>query len=31
VIIEGIKAGWLYKPQQVPVCFLYNMVVTVQQ
>src|SRR5712692_8113995 len=30
-IIEGIKAGWLYKAQQVPVCFLYNMVVTVQQ
>ena len=30
-IIDGIKADWLYKPQQVPVCFLYNMVVTVQQ
>ena len=30
-IIEGIKADWLYKPQQVPVCFLYNMIVTVQQ
>jgi protein TonB len=30
-IVEGIKADWLYRPQQVPVCFLYNMVVTVQQ
>jgi protein TonB len=30
-IIDGIKADWLYRPQQVPVCFLYNMVVTVQQ
>lgn len=29
-IVEGIRADWLYKPQQVPVCFLYNMVVTVQ-
>jgi protein TonB len=29
-IIEGIRADWLYKPQPVPVCFLYNMVVTVQ-
>jgi protein TonB len=23
-IILGIREGWLYKPQQVPVCFLYN-------
>jgi protein TonB len=30
-IVEGIKGGWLYKPQQVPVCFLYNMVVSVGQ
>jgi protein TonB len=30
-IVEGIKADWLYRAQQVPVCFLYNMVVTVQQ
>jgi protein TonB len=30
-IVDGIKADWLYKPQQVPVCFLYNMVVSVQQ
>jgi protein TonB len=29
-IVEGIRADWLYKPQPVPVCFLYNMVVTVQ-
>ena len=29
-IVEGIRADWLYKPQSVPVCFLYNMVVTVQ-
>ena len=30
-IVEGIKGDWLYKPQQVPVCFLYNMVVRVEQ
>jgi periplasmic protein TonB len=30
-IVEGIKADWLYRPQPVPVCFLYNMVVTVQE
>jgi len=30
-IIAGIREDWLYKPQQVPVCFLYNMVVTVRQ
>jgi protein TonB len=29
-IVEGIRADWLYKQQSVPVCFLYNMVVTVQ-
>ena len=23
-IIRGIKEGWEYRPQQVPVCFLYN-------
>lgn len=30
-IVAGIKQDWLYKAQQVPVCFLYNMVVTVRQ
>ena len=30
-IVEGIKGDWLYKPQQVPVCFLYNMVVRIEQ
>jgi protein TonB len=29
-IIRGIKAGWVYKPQPVPVCFLYNMPITIQ-
>jgi protein TonB len=23
-IADGIREGWLYKPQPVPVCFLYN-------
>jgi protein TonB len=30
-IIQNFKSGWLYKPQQVPVCFLYNMAITIQQ
>jgi protein TonB len=29
-IISGIKEGWLYKPQKVPVCFLYNIPITIQ-
>jgi protein TonB len=29
-IIQGIREGWLYKPQQVPVCFLYNIPITIQ-
>jgi protein TonB len=29
-ISSGIKDGWVYKAQQVPVCFLYNIHVTVQ-
>ena len=29
-IVDGIKAGWLYRPQQVPLCFLYNMVVRIE-
>ena len=29
-IIETIRDGWLYKPQQVPVCFLYNIPITVK-
>ncbi|WNG32711.1 hypothetical protein F0U60_03225 [Archangium minus] len=29
-IIAGIKDGWQYKPQKVPVCFLYNMPITIQ-
>lgn len=29
-IVAGIQEGWLYKPQQVPVCFLYNMPISVQ-
>jgi protein TonB len=29
-IIETIREGWLYKPQQVPVCFLYNIPITVR-
>ena len=29
-IIDGIKDYWLFQPQQVPVCFLYNMQITVQ-
>ena len=28
-IIQAVK-GWVYKPQQVPVCFLYNMPITIQ-
>jgi protein TonB len=30
-IIEGMKEGWLYKPQQVPVCFLYNVPIAISQ
>jgi len=30
-IISGIREGWVYKPQQVPVCFLYNMPITITQ
>jgi protein TonB len=30
-IIQQLKDSWLYKPQQVPVCFLYRMVITVTQ
>jgi protein TonB len=29
-IQSGIRERWVYKPQQVPVCFLYNMPITVQ-
>lgn len=29
-IIRGIREGWEYKPQQVPVCFLYNIPIQVQ-
>jgi protein TonB len=29
-IISGIKEGWQYKPQKVPVCFLYNIPITIQ-
>ncbi|WP_239470180.1 PaxA [Archangium violaceum] len=29
-IIAGIKEGWQYKPQKVPVCFLYNIPITIQ-
>ncbi len=29
-IVAGIREGWLYKAQQVPVCFLYNMPISVQ-
>ncbi|MFN2546981.1 MAG: PaxA [Myxococcales bacterium] len=29
-IVDGIKSGWQYRPQQVPVCFLYNMVVRIE-
>ena len=29
-IVDGIKTGWQYRPQQVPVCFLYNMVVRIE-
>ena len=29
-IIDGIKQGWVYKPQQVPVCFLYNMPIEIE-
>jgi len=30
-IIEGMKEGWLYKPQRVPVCFLYNVPIIISQ
>ena len=30
-IIDQIRENWLYKPQQVPVCCLYNMVITITQ
>jgi hypothetical protein len=30
-IINGIREGWMYKPQQVPVCFLYNIPIVIQQ
>jgi protein TonB len=30
-IIEGMREGWLYKPQQVPVCFLYNVPIDISQ
>ena len=29
-IVQGIKDGWEYKPQKVPVCFLYNIPITIQ-
>ncbi len=29
-IIQGLKGGWEYKPQKVPVCFLYNIPITIQ-
>ncbi len=29
-IAAGVREGWVYKPQQVPVCFLYNMPITIQ-
>lgn len=29
-IISGIKDGWRYKPQQVPICFLYSIPITIQ-
>ncbi len=29
-IVQGIKEGWIYKPQQVPVCFLYNMPIKIE-
>jgi protein TonB len=29
-IISGIRDGWQYKPQKVPVCFLYNIPITIQ-
>lgn len=29
-IIAGIKEGWQYKPQKVPVCFLYNIPITIR-
>ncbi len=25
-VVQGIKDGWLYKPRQVPACFLYNFI-----
>ncbi len=29
-IIEGLKEDWLFQPQPQPVCFLYNMPITIQ-
>ncbi len=29
-IVQGIREGWIYKPQQVPVCFLYNMPIKIE-
>jgi protein TonB len=29
-ITSSVREGWLYKPQSVPVCFLYNMPITIQ-
>ena len=29
-IIDGIKDYWLFQPQTTPICFLYNMQITVQ-
>ena len=29
-IVSCVRESWLYKPQAVPVCFLYNMPITVQ-
>ncbi|MBS2022152.1 MAG: PaxA [Deltaproteobacteria bacterium] len=30
-IVEGVKADWLYKEQQVPVCFIYSMPISIVQ
>ena len=30
-IVEGLKADWLYREQPVPVCFLYNMPISIVQ
>ena len=29
-IVTCVRESWLYKPQAVPVCFLYNMPITIQ-